>query len=151
MEHLVNRYVQRLLPVAPCNGNWVPAEGHALDELLQGLRYQMVDFSEVFLITPFRDVARNIARHRKIYPGLSTGTIHTAQGREADIVVLILGGSTRTPHARAWAAQKPNLLNVAASRAKRRLYVIGDHTAWSALPHFNTLAAIVQPQQPAHR
>jgi superfamily I DNA and/or RNA helicase len=111
----------------------------------------MADFTEVFVITPFRDVARNIATHRKTHPGLTTGTIHTAQGRESDIVILILGGSTRTPHARAWAAAKPNLLNVAVSRARCRLYVIGDHTAWSQLSHFDTLVAALQIAQPLTR
>jgi hypothetical protein len=39
-----------------------------------------------------------------------------------------------------WAARKPNLLNVAVSRAKRRLYVIGDWQAWAPHRHFNDLA-----------
>lgn len=133
------------VPGAPSSGNWVAAEGAALEQLLAGLRFEMVDFSEVFLITPFRAVARNVGKHRKGYPGLTAGTIHTAQGREADIVILVLGGDSRRPGARAWAAAKPNPLNVAVSRARRRLYVIGDRTAWAGLPHFDTLAAALQP------
>ncbi len=132
------------VPYAPSSGNWVAAEGAALEQLLAGLHYEMVDFAEVFLITPFRAVARNIRKHRKTYPGLTAGTIHTAQGREADIVILVLGGDSRHPGARAWAAEKPNLLNVAVSRARRRLYVIGDRAAWTGLPHFETLAASLQ-------
>lgn len=132
------------VPSAPSTGNWVNSEGEALQELLEGLRLQAVDFSEVFVITPFRDVASRIARHRKAFPGIHAGTVHTAQGREADIVVLILGGSSDYPGARAWAAVKPNLLNVAVSRARRRLYVIGDRAAWSALPHFRTLADAIE-------
>ena len=130
---------------APSSGNWVAAEGVALEQLLAGLRYEMVDFSEVFLITPFRAVARNIAKYRKSYKGLTAGTIHTAQGREAEIVILVLGGDSRRPGARAWAAQKPNLLNVAVSRARRRLYVIGDRESWSRLEHFEILAASLEP------
>ncbi|HXP98622.1 MAG TPA: DEAD/DEAH box helicase, partial [Solirubrobacteraceae bacterium] len=133
------------VPGAPSSGNWVAAEGVALEQLLDGLRYEMVDFSEVFLITPFRAVARNIAKYRKSYAGLTAGTIHTAQGREAEIVILVLGGDSRRPGARAWAAQKPNLLNVAVSRARRRLYVIGDREAWSRLEHFDVLAACLEP------
>lgn len=132
------------VPAAPSSGNWVAAEGAALEQLLAGLRYEMVDFAQVFVITPFRAVARNIAKHRKAYPGLTAGTIHTAQGREADIVILVLGGDARRPGARAWAAEKPNLLNVAVSRARRRLYVIGDRSAWAGLPHFEVLAGALE-------
>lgn len=128
------------VPRAPASSNWVPAEGEALDELLATLLDHAVDFRDVFLISPFRDVAAQIRRRRRDYPGLVAGTIHTAQGREADVVILVLGGNPSRPRARAWAAEKPNLLNVAASRARRRLYVIGDHNAWGKLPHFDVLA-----------
>jgi AAA domain len=128
------------VPGAPADGNWVPAEGEVLDGLLQGLQWQGADFSEVFLISPFRDVAAQIRGRRRAYPGVIAGTIHTAQGREADVVILVLGGNPARPGARAWAAAKPNLLNVAVSRARRRLYVIGDRDAWGRLPHFEVLA-----------
>ncbi|MNP49995.1 hypothetical protein D3C76_1442210 [compost metagenome] len=55
-------------------------------------------------------------------------------------MVLVLGGNLQKPGARAWAASRPNLLNVAVSRAKQRLYVIGDRTQWQALRYFSTLA-----------
>ncbi|MGF7122568.1 hypothetical protein [Rhodococcus sp. AG1013] len=42
--------------------------------------------------------------------------------------------------AKRWAASKPNLVNVAVSRAKKRLYVIGDRDAWSRHPRFDVLA-----------
>ena len=128
------------VPGAPATSNWVPAEGDALDELLKGLQQQGVEPFEIFLISPFRDVANQIRRRRRDCPGLTAGTIHTAQGREADVVILVLGGNPSRPGARAWAAEKPNLLNVAVSRARRRLYVIGDRDAWGRLPHFDVLA-----------
>ena len=61
------------------------------------------------------------------------------QGKEADIVVLVLGGSNGGQ--RGWAAETPNLLNVAVSRAKRRLYVIGNRDLWKQRQYFNQLAA----------
>ena len=62
----------------------------------------------------------------------SVGTVHTFQGREAEAVVLLLGG--RTGGAIDWAAGTPNVLNVAVTRARRRLYVVGDRDAWSRAP-----------------
>lgn len=50
----------------------------------------------------------------------------------------MLGGAR--PGARDWATRTPHLLNVAASRAKRRLYVIGERSLWAPLPHFDVLA-----------
>jgi superfamily I DNA and/or RNA helicase len=58
----------------------------------------------------------------------NVGTVHTVQGREADVVVLVLGSAASAAAARRWAAEKPNLLNVAVSRARRRFYLIGDRS-----------------------
>jgi superfamily I DNA and/or RNA helicase len=59
------------------------------------------------------------------------GTVHTFQGREHEVVILVLGGGT--PGARQWAAGTPHLLNVAITRARDRLYVIGDRAAWQTV------------------
>jgi superfamily I DNA and/or RNA helicase len=122
------------------DGHWIPAERERLSTILDHLDSQHHDFSEVFVLTPFRQVARHLYALRDRYPGITTGTVHTAQGREADIVILVLGGDPGRPRAKQWAADPPNLLNVAISRAKRRLYVIGDRAAWSQQPHFDVLA-----------
>jgi superfamily I DNA and/or RNA helicase len=97
--------------------------------------------SQVMVIGPFRDVDRGVRRVARRYPGVRAGTVHTAQGKEADIVLLVLGSDPRRPGARAWAASRPNLMNVAVSRARRRLYVIGDWEAWKRQPYFGDLAA----------
>lgn len=69
------------------------------------------------------------------------GTIHTFQGREADTVIFVLGApGAAEVGARMWAGNTPNILNVAVSRAKRNLYVIGSHDAWSRIGHFAALA-----------
>jgi hypothetical protein len=122
-------------------GNWVPAEGIEVDRILGYLAEVEFDFSRVIAIGPFRDVARQLGRRAARYRGLRAGTIHTAQGREADIVLLVLGSAPDRDGARRWAASKPNLLNVALSRARRRVYVIGDRDSWTEHRYFDLLGA----------
>ncbi len=67
------------------------------------------------------------------------GTVHTFQGKECETVVLVLGGKTQG--ARNWAGNRPNIINVAVTRARRRLYVIGDRSSWSQTMFGAQLAA----------
>lgn len=127
-------------------GNWVPAEGKAARELLLNLKERYgLGASDIFLVSPFRDCAnklRPMARSLGLDPE-KTGTVHTTQGKEADVVVLVLGGNPKKTGAKGWAAKKPNLLNVAVSRAKKRLYVIGDVEGWRKQNHFRVLAEYI--------
>ena len=112
----------------PSSGNWVDNEGHALDRLLALLEADGVPPDNIAVITPFQDV-RNQLKVRQLGQRVH-GTIHTMQGKEAAVVILVLGGNSENAGARNWAVSQPNLLNVAATRAKRRLYVIGDRADW---------------------
>lgn len=123
-------------------GHWVDAEGQHLQILIQDLLDLGVARDQLALISPFRDCAsrlRRIARAFELDPG-KVGTVHTAQGKEADVVVLVLGGNPKSSGAKAWAASKPNLLNVAVSRGKKRLYVIGDRDLWRQHSYFSVMA-----------
>lgn len=100
--------------------------------------------ADVYIITPFRDVASKL---RDMMPAVEApgkveaGTIHTFQGKEADIVFIVLGSKPGPAGAgsRSWAAKTPNMLNVALTRARSRVHVIGNAEDWAAHKNFSTL------------
>ena len=97
----------------------------------------------VFVVSPFRDVVRELQRVLgTVLPSKwnRVGTVHTTQGKEADIVLLVLGTASDQRKSRDWAAHPPNLLNVAVTRARRRLVVIGDYENWEQHQNFRALA-----------
>ncbi|MCY1141575.1 DEAD/DEAH box helicase [Actinoplanes sp. Pm04-4] len=122
------------------DGNWIPEETRTAVKVLEHLVSNGVPPTAIMAVTPFRDTAYHLRKLGRTYPGIVSGTVHVAQGKEADVVLFVLGGNpARTGTAR-WAASGPNLFNVAVSRAKQRLYVIGNHQLWSPLPYFSSLA-----------
>lgn len=122
-----------------------------IKRVVNGLRYLDelgVPLSDVIVISPFKKVAKAVdTALKKELPNASkvvrTGTIHTAQGREADVVFFVLGGDPKCPGAKEWASSEVNLLNVAVSRAKRRLYVMGDRDDWRQYSYFDHLADVL--------
>jgi hypothetical protein len=127
--------------------HWIPEEGLILNGFLNDLYRSGVRPANLLLISPFRAVARKlreIAGRRGIR---QAGTIHVSQGKESDIVVLVLGGDPRRPGAKQWASEKPNLLNVAVSRAKRRIYIIGNRDEWSEYPNFSDASALLGKEE----
>jgi len=137
------------------NSKWCPAEGNLVVELLKKLAAAGITAPDLFIITPFRIVAqemrRRLERESQLFSQLGVdakewatdhvGTIHTVQGREADTVILVLGAPNASQNgARSWAAGAPNILNVAVSRAKQNLYVVGSRGAWSGVGHARELA-----------
>ena len=130
----------------PANDNWVPEEGVALAHLFEELKRDGVPLGEIRVISPFRDAVRGagaVARNRLgwTFAKDNVGTVHTVQGQESNVIILVLGSAPRKIRAREWAAETPNLLNVAVSRAKRRLYVIGNRSLWQDQRYFDILAA----------
>lgn len=58
----------------------------------------------------------------------SVGTVHTFQGKEANEVIFLLGCDQDAMSAVRWV--NSNIINVAVTRAKYRLCVIGDYHVW---------------------
>jgi superfamily I DNA and/or RNA helicase len=143
---------------------WCPAEGAVVLNLMTQLVESGIGDPDIFIISPFRIVAEEMGRLLENHPVLlgslcadrkkwlrdRVGTIHTFQGREADSVILLLGAPAIAQHgARTWAAGTPNILNVAVSRAKQNIYVVGSWGAWGGvgLAHHLTSALPVIPRR----
>lgn len=127
--------------------HFLPAEGDQVLALLRtAIKHAGGAMPDVFVITPFKSAAsemrRMLARARFPNEWIKThvGTVHTFQGKEAATVIFMLGGNPGRPGAIAWAASKPNLVNVAASRAKKTMIVIGDQRQWANMPFFDVMA-----------
>jgi hypothetical protein len=155
------------VPASNATKHWIPAQGdiasrivHRIAELA-GLQGPERD-ANVYVISPFRMVSENmrglLADTPEIREALRTvsgeddeeklkrivGTVHTFQGKEAPVVVLLLGGDPTSPRAiTGYAARTPNILNVALTRAKTKIYIVGDYYQWSSARYFRTLAEVL--------
>lgn len=138
--------------------HWVPSQGEKLiEEITILLRAR--DLPDLFVISPFREVVFEIrsllSNHQKIKPLFEkkfpeicfkawvsriVGTVHTFQGKQATLVFFVLGGDHSTLGAVEWASSKPNLLNVAVTRARQRFYIIGDYELWRNRQFFDVAA-----------
>lgn len=127
-ENLKSQWID--IKTTQWNGNCSIQECERTKELIDEIINFGIKKDEIKIITPFRDVVTNATKF-----GFNAGTIHTMQGKEAKIIIFVLGGATSG--ARTWAASKPNLLNVALTRAKNYIYIIGDKENWQDLPNFN--------------
>lgn len=139
--------------------HWVPQQGELVKEILVNEIHANRGLPDVFVISPFSEVsfrlkgalsASLLAAARKYIPGLSAenmwvwlkehiGTVHTFQGKQAEGVILCLGLDEKSKGAARWASSKPNLLNVAVTRAKYRFVAIGDRNIWLNVPYFREL------------
>lgn len=93
---------------------------------------------------------KNLERDISYFCNHAIGTVHTFQGKEQSIVWMILGCDRESHLSAEWAASKPNLLNVALTRAKHRFFMIGDTNVWGTLPYFQvakTKLAQITPQE----
>ena len=126
---------------------WRREEGDELRKRMRELLQGGVDPANILVVTPFRAVATEVCEifESEIMENLcydhgaarslareQAGTVHTSQGREADVVFIVLGSKygSQGAKSRSWVNESPNLLNVAVSRAKRRVYMIGDLSDW---------------------
>lgn len=127
------------VPAEHSDGHWVQEQALCALELVERLSGGALKKNgqfKVYIITPFRTVSERIKRLLSQRYGNESngmaGTVHTFQGKEAEHVIFLLGGNPSSPGVISFfAGAKPNLVNVAVTRAKRRLYVVGDCRFWT--------------------
>ncbi len=122
---------------------------HVIKEEIDLLKLKITELrnigyeGEIYVISPFKSIASYCNEILRGQPKISCGTIHTFQGKEADIVFLVLGSDPKSSGARNWASQKPNMINVALTRAKKRFYVIGNKKLWASCNYYSTMAKLL--------
>lgn len=126
--------------------HFVRAQGEIVLKLLEEkFKKDSSDIPKLFIITPFTSVKagmlemirksalyRKEPRVKKWLDDNNVGTVHTFQGQGTDEVIFLLGCSSNSIGAANWVNK--NIVNVAATRAKFRFYIIGDQSVWMCKP-----------------
>ncbi|MCL2253894.1 MAG: AAA domain-containing protein [Lachnospiraceae bacterium] len=150
------------------SGKEVGSKDHTVKEqiqlIAQLLEKAVMKFNslpDLYIITPFTSVKRSIERKlrpllKELLPEMdegeidnwlksNCGTIHTFQGKEANEVLLVLGcDASQGMGAAGWVGQKPNIINVAVSRAKYRIGVIGSYNLWCEIRNVKEICKMLQ-------
>ena len=128
---------------------YIQVQGQIAFELIQKLRARNTKFKDIFIITPFTTVSYGFKKYmesisddivnwtkednKKAWLEDNIGTVHTFQGKEAKVVIYMLGCQSDGSANGAIKWVNANNVNVAFTRAKEYVYVIGDATKWAEL------------------
>ena len=128
---------------------YIQVQGQIAFELIQKLRARNAEFKDIFIITPFTSVAHGFKSYmqsisddivnwtdkdnKSSWLKDNIGTVHTFQGKEAKVVIYMLGCQSDGTANGAIKWVNANNVNVAFTRAKEYIYVIGDATKWAEL------------------
>lgn len=126
--------------------HFVKAQGEVVLKLLEEkFKKDPGEIPKLFIITPFTSVKigmidmiknsdfyRKEPRVKKWLDDNNVGTVHTFQGQGTDEVIFLLGCDKNATGAANWVNR--NIVNVAVTRAKFRIYLVGDRTVWTCKP-----------------
>jgi len=106
---------------------------------------------DLYVISPFTTVVSGLKKRiRKLKDEIdfidskaleewiknSIGTVHTFQGKETPTVIICLGVDEDHEGAANWASSSPNILNVAVTRAKNKVIIVGNKKLWGDKDYF---------------
>ena len=146
--------------------HYVTAQGEVIRKMILDEIDRQQALPDLFVISPFSEIPSKLRSElekplkaavanlpqqmndKKVNDWLDThiGTVHTFQGKQAEGVILCLGLDSTKEGAAQWATSKPNLLNVALTRAKLRFVAVGDGQIWLGKPYFRELESLKQVQ-----
>lgn len=127
--------------------HYVKKQGEAICNILD-IAFSKDEFPSLYIISPFTSVVRGVrreieqycrnnkntvlAKNNQIFDWIysNIGTVHTFQGKEANEVIFLLGCDSSKGAEGAIKWVNSNIVNVAVTRAKYRLYIIGDGATW---------------------
>jgi len=128
-------------------------EARTVREVVAGLLARGIEESDIGIIAPYRAQVANLRRHlfsddresgwRALSPTtpLSVDTVDRFQGGERSVIIISFA-TTVTPTAESQLREHltdPHRLNVALTRAQRKLILVGNAAALAALPIFQQL------------
>jgi hypothetical protein len=123
------------IALRPPSGSWSnEAEAQHVSAVVRHLQTSLPTEATIGVVTPFRAQRELIS---KLCNGMNVrvGTVHTFQGGECDAMVLsIVGGREMPESGLRWLQREPNLWNVAITRARSHLIVVGDVDFWRGRP-----------------
>lgn len=135
--------------------HFVVAQGERALQIIEMSFKKYNGFPKLYVISPFttvinglKELVRESTELRKYNKNIvdtwlenNCGTVHKFQGKEAEEVIFLLGCDKKASGAVNWV--KPNIVNVAATRAKFRFYIIGDYDVWKQSKTFEITKNII--------
>jgi DNA replication ATP-dependent helicase Dna2 len=137
------------------------SEARIVREVVAGLLARGIDEGDIGIIAPYRAQVANLRRHlfagdeesgwRALSPTtrLSVDTVDRFQGGERSIIIISFATSVTPPAASQLRdhLSDPHRLNVALTRAQRKLILIGNAAALAELPVFRQLLAYCRDER----
>lgn len=144
------------------SGNhYVPKQGERVCQMV-GEAFLKSERPDLYIISPFSSVIQEIKNELRRYAKKhhenqsmnspffedwlhdNIGTVHRFQGKEAQEVIFLLGCDEMVKNKYAVTGfVNSNLVNVAVTRAKYRLYIVGDFKVWRNNPFIQTAKSVI--------